>query len=141
VRSLTDRRPKQFRAAPGDTDLLRAAIELRVEPIRARQGPTRGSSKTFATSWRPAPTGVPRPSRPRAMAWRGGERAGLTPVSRWRPIRFVSAVSKAAAVVVLMAGTFTRHKRNQSPIGGAAGSARPRSHRCTLGRLAHRRRP
>jgi len=116
---LTDRRPKQFRAAPGDTDLLRAAIELRAsgsEPARPDPEFVEDLRRQLAAGTHGGARSVPSP----AMAWRGGERADLTPVSRWRPIRFVSGVSKAAAVVVLVAGTFSATNFNHRSVAPVA---------------------
>lgn len=124
--TLTDRRPKPFRAEPDDTELIRAAIELRL----SQSGPPRPDPR-FVEDLRhqlAAGTHKGAPSLPpRAVAWRGGERAGLAPASRWRPRRFVSAMSKAAAVVVLMAGTFTAtsaiNHRSAAPLAQRAPGA------------------
>lgn len=122
---LTDRRPKQFRAEPDDTDFLRAAIELRA----SQSEPARPDPKFVEDLRRQlvpgAHEGAPLP--PPAIAWYGGERVDLTPVSRRRPSRFVSGVSKAAAVVVLVAGTFsaTSAIKHQSAAPVAQSAAGP----------------
>jgi hypothetical protein len=103
---LSDRRPKQFRPERDDTDLLRAAIELRAsqsEPTRPDPKFVEDLRLHLAASAHEGARSLPPP----AIAWREGERVDRTPASRWHPSRLVSGVGKAAAVVVLVTGTFS----------------------------------
>jgi hypothetical protein len=109
---LADRPPKHFRAAPGDTEILRVALEL-----RAARSEFAGPDPQFveqlhrqlgATGADGAPI-VPVPTRRR----RRSESAQLTPwpLAGSRPGRAArprfAALGKAAAAVALVASTFT----------------------------------
>jgi hypothetical protein len=109
---LADRPPKQFRAAPDDTEVLRVALEL-----RAGRSEFAGPDPNFVEQLHRqlAATGPDGarilPPPPRGRRRREPERLTPWPDAGWRPSRTVrprfAALGKAAAAVALVASTFT----------------------------------
>jgi hypothetical protein len=109
---LADRRPKHFRAAPDDTEVLRVAVEL-----RAGRSEVAGPDPNFVEDLHRqlAATGADGarilPLRARGRRRSEPERATPWPDAPSRPSGTVrprfAALGKAAAAVALVAGTFT----------------------------------
>lgn len=109
---LTGRPPKHFRAAPDDTEVLRAALEL-----RAGRSEFAGPEPQFVEDLHrqlaaTGPGGAQiLPLRARGRRRREPERVTPWPDAGSRPSRTVrprfAALGKAAAAVALVAGTFT----------------------------------